>query len=135
MYYTKLFQHNYLIHRGVGTGTAGPATAGPMFPEPTIKSIIPLFINQANLKIFMLQLHIYTILIKFALLYYQTNKIPIFLKQQLRYRLSACKNNSRLFIVKLNNKFPRRFLLISCHQVPRVHLKNLLKFKFFKFLK
>ena len=24
-------------YRGVGTGPAGPATAGPKFPEPTIK--------------------------------------------------------------------------------------------------
>ena len=31
-------------YRGVGTGPAGPATAGPMFPEPTIKNIIPLFV-------------------------------------------------------------------------------------------
>ena len=31
-------------NRGVGTGPAGPATAGPMFPEPTIKNIIPLFV-------------------------------------------------------------------------------------------
>ena len=30
--------------RGVGTGPAGPATAGPKFPEPTIKNIIPLFV-------------------------------------------------------------------------------------------
>ena len=29
----------------------------------------------------------------------------------------------------LSNKLPRRFLLISCYQVPRVHLKNLLKFQ------
>ena len=53
----------------------------------------------------------------------------MFFKQQLRYELGACKNNSRSLIVKLNNKFPRRFLLISCYQVPRVHLKNLLKFQ------
>ena len=32
------------IVRGVGTGPAGPANAGPMFPEPTIKNIIPLFV-------------------------------------------------------------------------------------------
>ena len=25
------------MYRGVGTGPVGPATAGPMFPEPTIK--------------------------------------------------------------------------------------------------
>ena len=31
----------YLQIRGVGTS---PATAGPMFPEPTIKNIIPLFV-------------------------------------------------------------------------------------------
>ena len=51
----------------------------------------------------------------------------MFLKQQLHYELGACKNNSRSLRVKLNNKFPRRFLL--CYQVPRVHLKNLLKFQ------
>ena len=34
-------------YRGVGTGPAGPATARPKFPEPTIKNIIPLFCNQA----------------------------------------------------------------------------------------
>ena len=32
------------LNRGVGTGPAGPAIAGPMFPEPTIKNIIPLFV-------------------------------------------------------------------------------------------
>ena len=32
--------------RGVGTGPAGPATARPMFPESTIKNIIPLFVIQ-----------------------------------------------------------------------------------------
>ena len=69
-----------------------------------------------------------------ALLYYRKSKIPIFFKQ-LRYKLGACKNNSRSLRVKLNNRFPRRFFLMSCHQVPRVHLKYLLKFKFFKFLK
>ena len=45
-----------------------------------------------------------------ALLYYQNNL------QQLRYKLGACKNNSRSLTVKLNNRFPRRFLLMSCHQ-------------------
>ena len=30
--------------RGVGTGPAGPATAGPMFPEPTIKKILYLYL-------------------------------------------------------------------------------------------
>ena len=46
--------------RGVGTG---PATAGPMFPEPTIRNIIPLFVFK-QIKNFILQLHVYTILIK-----------------------------------------------------------------------
>ena len=32
------------IDRGAGTGPAGPAAAGPKFPEPTIKNIIPLFV-------------------------------------------------------------------------------------------
>ena len=114
--------------RGVGTSPAGPATAGPMFPEPTIKNIIPLFVIKQIKKIFILQLHVYTILIK-ELHYYiiEKTKIPIFFKQQLCYKLGARKNNSRSLRVKLNNRFPRCFLLMSCHQVPRVHLKNLLK--------
>ena len=29
------------MYRGIGTG---PATAGPKFPEPIIKNIIPLFV-------------------------------------------------------------------------------------------
>ena len=56
---------------GVGTGPAGPAgpaTAGPKFPEPTIKNIIPLFIIK-QIRIFVLQLHVYTILTK-ELYYY-----------------------------------------------------------------
>ena len=48
------------MYRGVGTGPAGPATTGPMFPEPTIKNIIPLFV----IKQIILQLHVYTILIQ-----------------------------------------------------------------------
>ena len=39
------------VCRGVGTGPAGPATAGPMFPEPTIKNIIPLFITSKLKKL------------------------------------------------------------------------------------
>ena len=36
-------------NRGVGTGPAGPATAGPKFSEPTIKNIIHAVIcNQAH---------------------------------------------------------------------------------------
>ena len=53
---------------GVGTGPAGPATAGPKFPEPTIKNIIPLFVIK-QIRIFILQLHVYTILTK-ELCYY-----------------------------------------------------------------
>ena len=45
--------------RGVGTGPAGPATAGPMFPEPTIKSIIPLFVNQANRNFYITAAYLY----------------------------------------------------------------------------
>ena len=67
------------------------------------------------------------------LLYYQKNKALIFFKQQLRYELGACKNNSLSLRVKLHNKFPRRFLLILYYQVPRVHLKNLLKFQVIQF--
>ena len=99
--------------RGVGTGPAGPATAGPMFPEPTIKNIIPLFAIK-QIEIFMLQLHVYAILIK------ELHKILIFLKRQLCYKLGTCKNNSRSLRVKLNNGFSKRFLLISWHQVPKV---------------
>ena len=121
-----------LTNRGVGTG---PVTAGPMFPEPTIKNIIPLFIIKQIKNFYFTAAYLYHFTKGIALLYYRKNKIPIFLKQQLRYKLGAYKNNSRSLRVKLNNRFSRRFLLISCHQVPRVHLKNLLKFKFFKFLK
>ena len=120
------------ISKGVGTGPAGPATAGPMFPEPTIKNIIPLFVIEQII----LQLHVYTILIQ-EMHYYiiERTRYQSSFKQRFRYKLGACKKNSRSLRVKLNNRFPRRFLLMSCHQVPRVHLKNLLKFKFFKFLK
>ena len=94
---------------------------GPMFPEPTIKNIIPLF----KIKNFYIRAAcLYHFNKGIALLYYRKNKIPIFFKQQLRYKLNACKNNSLSLRMKLNNRFPRRFLLISCHPVPRVHLKT-----------
>ena len=131
----RLCATHHRAFRGVGTGPAGPATAGPMFPEPTIKNIIPLFVIKQIKNFYIIAAYLYHFNKGIALLYYRKNKIPIFFKQQLRYKLGACKNNSRLLRVKLNNRFPRRFLLMSCHQVPRVHLKNLLKFKFFKFLK
>ena len=114
--------------RGVGTGPAGPATAGPMFPEPTIKNIIPLFVIKQIKNFCITAACFYHFNKGIALLYYRKNKISIFFKQQFRYKLGACKNNSRSLWVKLNNRFPRRSLFISCHQVPRVHLKNLLKF-------
>ena len=92
--------------RGIGTGLA---TAGPKFPELTIKNIIPLFVIK--------QIRDFCITIKCLYhynkgiipLYYQGNKTLIFFKQQLRYELGACKNNFRSLRVKLNNKFPRRF--------------------------
>ena len=111
-----------LYHRGVG---AGPATAGPMFPEPTIKNIIPLFVIKQIKNFHITAACLYHFNKGIALLYYRKNKIPIFYKQRICYKLSACKNNSRSLRVKLNNRFPRRFLLMSCHQVPRMHLKNL----------
>ena len=47
--------HNTPIYgRGVGTGPAGPATAGPKLPEPTIKNIIQLFVIK-QIRIFVLQ--------------------------------------------------------------------------------
>ena len=118
----------YILDRGVGTGPAGPATAGPMFSEPTIKNIIPLFVIKQIKNFYITDACLYHFNKGIALLYYRKNKIPIFFKQQLRYKSGACKNNSRSLWVKLNNRFPRHSLLISCHQVPRVHLKNLLKF-------
>ena len=110
--------------RGVGTGPAGPATAGPMFPEPTIKNVIPLFVFKQIKNFYITAACLYYFDKGIALLYYRKNKIPTFFKQQLRYKLGACKNNSRSLKVKLNNRFPRRFLLISCHQVPRVTSKT-----------
>ena len=112
------------LGRGVGTGPAGPATAGPMFLEPTIKNIIPSFVIKQIKNFYITAACLYYFNKGIALLYYRKNKIPIFFKQQLCYKLGACKNNSRLLRVKLNNRFSRRFLLISCHQVPRLHLKN-----------
>ena len=51
-------------NRGVGTGPAGPATAGPKFPEPTIKNIIPLFVIK-QIRIFCITVAcVYTSLIK-----------------------------------------------------------------------
>ena len=35
---------NVSYYGGLGTGLAGPTTARPKFPEPTIKNIIPLFV-------------------------------------------------------------------------------------------
>ena len=68
--------------RGVGTGPAGPATAGPMFPEPTIKNIIPLFVIK-QIKIFILQLHVYTILIK---------ELHYYIIERTRYQSSSSNN-------------------------------------------
>ena len=56
--YTDVFS------RGVGTGPAGPATAGPMFPESTIKNIIPLFVIKQIKNFYITAACFYTILIK-----------------------------------------------------------------------
>ena len=109
--------------RGVGTGPAGPATARPMFPEPTIKNIL-LFVFKQIKNFYVTAACLYHFDKGIELLYYRKNKTPIFFKQQLRYKLGACKNKFRSLRVKLNNRFPRRFLLISCHQVPRVTSKT-----------
>ena len=103
---------------------SGRSGAGPMFPEPTIKNIIPLFVIKQIKFFYITAACLYHFNTGIVSLYYRKSKIPIFFKQQLRYKLGACKNNSRSLRVKLNNRFPRCFLLISCHQVPRVHLKT-----------
>ena len=96
------------------------------FHEPTIKNK-PIFVIKQirNFCITVECLYHFN-----KVLYNRKNKTLNFFKQQLRYELGACKNNSQSLRVK-NNKFPRRFLLISCYQVARVHLmiKNLLNFQ------
>ena len=130
----NLFIENFLSQKSAqkknSPGPAGLTTAGPKFPESTFKNIIPLFVikqirNFCNAVECLYHFNKGIIL----LIYYQKNKTLIFFKQQLRYELCACKNNSRSLRMKLNNKFPRCSLLISCYQVPRVHLKNLLNFQ------
>ena len=37
------------MYRGVGTGPAGIAIARPMFPEPTIKKILYLYLQSSKL--------------------------------------------------------------------------------------
>ena len=64
--------------RGVGTGPAGPATAGPMFSEPTIKNIIPLFVIKQIKNFYITDACLYHFNKGIALLYYRKNKIPIF---------------------------------------------------------
>ena len=88
-------KHSVELDRGVGTGPAGPATAGPKFPEPTIKNIIPLFVIKQirNICITVAYLHHFNKGI--ILLYCRKNKTLIFFKPQLHYELGACKNNSR----------------------------------------
>ena len=46
-------ENSHVQYRGVGTGPAGPATAGPKFPEPTIKNIILFFVIK-QIRIFVL---------------------------------------------------------------------------------
>ena len=103
-------KQNYLTYRGVGTGPAGPATAGPKFPESTIKNIIPLFVIKQIRNFCITVKCLYHFNKGIILLYYRKNKTLIFFKQQLHYELGACKYNSRsLRNNKLNNKFPRHF--------------------------
>ena len=61
---------SYIANRGVGTGPAGPATAGPMFPEPTIKSIIPLFVIKQIENFYVAAACLYNFNKGNALLYY-----------------------------------------------------------------
>ena len=58
------------VYRGVGTGPAGPATAEPKFPEPTIKNIIPLFIIKQIRKFCIIVACLYHFNKGFILLYY-----------------------------------------------------------------
>ena len=44
VYGTQSPSPTYVNNRGVRTGPADLATAGPKFPEPTIKNTIPLFV-------------------------------------------------------------------------------------------
>ena len=83
--------HCYVaLSRGVGTGPAGPATAGPMFPEPTIKNIIPLFVIKQIKNFYITAAYLY---------HFNKGCTIILLKEQdtnllqakLCYKLSACK--------------------------------------------
>ena len=100
-----------------------------MFPEPTIKNIIPLFVIKQIKKFYITATYLYHFNKGIALLYYRKNKIPTFYKQQLHYKLGACKNDSQSLRVKLNNRYQEvSYFCQVIKYVPRVHLKNLLKF-------
>ena len=98
-----------MLIRGVGTGPAGPATAEPKFPEPTIKNIIPLFAIKQIRKFCITIACLHRFNKGIILLYYRKNKTLIFFKPHLHYELGACKNNSRSLREMLSNKLPRHF--------------------------
>ena len=75
--------------RGVGTSPAGPATAGPKFPEPTIKNIIPLFVIKQIRNFCITVKCLYHFNKGIILSYYRRNKTLIFFKQQLHCELGA----------------------------------------------
>ena len=81
--------------RGVGTGPAGPATAKPKFPEPTIKHIILLFVIKQIRNFCNTVKCLYHFNKGMILLYYRKNKTTISFKQQLCYKLVTYKNNSQ----------------------------------------
>ena len=60
--------------QGVGTSPAGLATAGPKFPEPTIKNIIPLFVIKQIRNFCITVKCLYHFNKGIILLYYQKNK-------------------------------------------------------------
>ena len=68
--------------RGVGTGLAGPATAGPKFPEPTIKNIIPLFVIK--------QIGNFCITVEF--LYHFNKGIYYYIIERTRHQSSSSNN-------------------------------------------
>ena len=58
-----------------------------------------------------------------ALLYYRKNKIPIFFKQQLCYKLGACKNNYRSLRVKVSKTFLIDVMSSSAKGAPQKLIK------------
>ena len=70
-------------HRGVGTGPAGPATAGPMFPEPTIKNIIPLFVIKQIKNCYITAAYLYHFILK---------ELHYYIIERTRYQFSSSNN-------------------------------------------